>query len=112
MIMATDIKTNKVKNEEFKIWKKSVPSLYEHIACRQPSFNSEIEEKGGISPFNTVLFNQSISEFSEKGLVSTSLYYSQGSNIYEIKVQLPLGTYKVVDTGQLSQPQYDGSCFG
>ena len=112
MIMATDIKTNKVKNEEFKIWKKSVPSLYEHIACLQPSFNSEIEEKGGISPFNTVLFNQSISEFSEKGLVSTSLYYSQGSNIYEIKVQLPLGTYKVVDTGQLSQPQYDGSCFG
>ena len=42
--MTADIKKNKVRNEEYKIWKKSVPFLYQHISSVRPRFDSRVED--------------------------------------------------------------------
>ncbi|QEU60617.1 Wtm1 [Kluyveromyces lactis] len=102
--MATDIRTNKVKNEEFKIWKKTIPSLYEHISTLQPKIFNPCESSQ--SPERRVLFTDLISEEADKGLLNTSIYYSQRSEIYEIGVQLPIGAYTSHGDKELPQPRY------
>lgn len=102
--MIADVKTNKVRNEEFKIWKKSLPSLYQHITTLQPSFSSKVEELNNVQ--KTVTFSDEVKLNREKGLLESTLYYSLAGDVYEIALELPLGTYSSGEQ-ELPQPNYD-----
>lgn len=102
--MTADVRTNKVRNEEFKIWKKSIPSLYQHISSLQPTFISKREPSSTVP--KTVTFTDKLAVDKKKGLLTTSLYYSLASDVYEVDVQLPLGT-SCSGSGELPLPNYD-----
>lgn len=108
----SDIKKNKLKNEEYKIWKKSIPLLYNHISSFKPKFDTRFDD---ILKFDKrFTFTNKIIPDKEKGLLSTSALYSQGSDIYEIDCALPLGAfYKSSEESgkeQLPDPDY-GDAF-
>lgn len=89
--MTADIKKNKVRNEEYKIWKKSVPFLYQHISSFKPKFETRVDD---ILKFDKRLtFSNKVVPDRKKGLLTTSVLYSQGSDIYEIDCDLPLGVF-------------------
>ncbi|CDO93609.1 unnamed protein product [Kluyveromyces dobzhanskii CBS 2104] len=102
--MAANVNTNKVRNEEFKIWKKTIPSLYEHISTLQPKFSGSLSSAQAVP--RSILFGKLISENADKGLLNTLIYYAQRGDIYEISVQLPLGAYKGFENKELPQPKY------
>lgn len=89
--MTNDIKRNKLKNEEYKIWKKSVPSLYQHISSLKPKFDTRVDN---ILKFDKrLIFTNEVVPDKTKGLLTTNVLYSQGSDIYEIGCALPLGAF-------------------
>lgn len=101
--LIVDITTNKIHNEEFKIWKKSIPSLYQHISTFKPSFTSRIE---GIEKIpKNVVFTHKVVPDKEKGTLTTSLLCTQGSDVYEVDCQLPLGLHTTSE--KLPEPHYD-----
>ena len=73
---------NKIKNEEFKIWKKSIPSLYQHISSLKPIFGPEVDESP--STLRSLVFTNDSSCDKSKGVLSVPLLYSQGSEIFEV----------------------------
>ncbi|SCV03158.1 LAMI_0H05930g1_1 [Lachancea mirantina] len=94
---------NKVRNEEFKIWKKSIPSLYQHISSFKPAFTTLFDNSDKIP--KAVTFSHKIEPDREKGILNASLLCSQGSEVFEVEFQLPLGLHTV--TGDLPEPQFD-----
>lgn len=101
----SEAKGNKIKNEEFKIWKKSVPSLYQHITTIKPSYTRLFEGAERIP--KVVAFTHKIVPDREKGTFTTSLLCSQGSDIYEVDFQLPLGLHS--NSEALPDPQYSSA---
>lgn len=67
------------------------PALYNHISSFRPKFINRISN---VSQFDkTVMFRSEIIPDKEKGTLTTSLLYSQGSDIYEVDCALPLGSF-------------------
>ena len=98
---------NKIKNEEFKIWKKSIPSLYQHISSLKPIFGPEVDESP--STLRSLVFTNDSSCDKSKGVLSVPLLYSQGSEIFEVDCIVPLGLhYKKIESNlePLEQPDY------
>lgn len=89
--MTGDIKKNKVRNEEYKIWKKSVPFLYQHISSVRPKFSSRVDD--ALKSEKRLTFSDKVIPDKKKGLLSTTALYSQGSDVYEIDCDLPLGAF-------------------
>ncbi|SCU79884.1 LAFA_0B06260g1_1 [Lachancea sp. 'fantastica'] len=99
-------KINKIRNEEFKIWKKAVPSLYQHISTFKPPYTTLFES---VEKFpKAVAFTHKIAPNKEAGTMIASLLCSQGGDIYEVEFQLPLGLYTSDD--DLKDPKY-GTAF-
>ncbi|KOG96178.1 Ume1p [Saccharomyces eubayanus] len=98
---------NKIKNEEFKIWKKSIPSLYQHISSLKPNFSSNVNETS-TTPKSLVFTNDKACD-KAKGTLTAPLLYSQGSEIFEVECVMPLGLhYKKLEGSIeiLPQPDY------
>ncbi|QLQ81458.1 hypothetical protein HG537_0F02190 [Torulaspora globosa] len=109
--MTSDIKKNKVRNEEYKIWKKTVPFLYQHISSVRPKFSSRTDDI--LKSEKRLTFSDKVVPDKKKGLLSTSALYSQGSDIYEIECDLPLGVFyerSEEDSEKLPDPDY-GDAF-
>lgn len=99
--MTADIKKNKVRNEEYKIWKKSVPFLYQHISSVRPRFDSRVEDTSKFE--KRLTFTDKVVPDKKKGLLTTSVLYSQGSDIYEVDCDLPLGAFYQKPEGEASE---------
>ncbi|CCK67996.1 WD40 repeat domain-containing protein KNAG_0A03080 [Huiozyma naganishii CBS 8797] len=72
-----------------KIWRRSAPSLYHHISSVKPQFMTRV----GDELDKTIAFRSEIIPDKAKETLTTSLLYSQGSDIYEIDCALPLGSF-------------------
>lgn len=99
---------NKLKNEEYKIWKKVVPSLYQHIITFKPIFNDipfdQIENLFKCITFTDKIVNDS----NSNGTATTSVFCSLGDKIYEFDFSLPLGAYDTTNTDSpLPDPKYN-----
>ncbi|SCV05784.1 LANO_0H15104g1_1 [Lachancea nothofagi CBS 11611] len=94
--------TNKIRNEEFKLWKKAVPSLYQHISTFKPSYTTQFESVEKIP--KVVAFTHKIAPDRDNGTMTASMLCSQGSDIYEVEFQLPLGLQSTSEN--LKDPQY------
>lgn len=70
---------------------RSAPSLYHHISSFKPKFITRIDDV--LKFHKTITFRSEIIPDKDRGLLTTSLLYSQGSNIYEIDCNLPLGSF-------------------
>lgn len=103
--MTRDTKVNKLKNEEFKIWKKSVPSLYQHISYLKPRFNNHLEDPSQLE--KKFAFTSEVVPDKRKGVLTTGLLYSLGSDIYKLDSCLPLGLQCNEEYQPLPDPQYD-----
>lgn len=105
--MNKDTKVNKIKNEEFKIWKKSVPALYQHITYLKPRFNTH---EGNLLHFEKRLaFANEVVPKKEKGILTVGVLYSQGSDIYKIDCDVPLGLHCQASENELPDPDYGNS---
>ncbi|CAI4053117.1 hypothetical protein SKDZ_16G1350 [Saccharomyces kudriavzevii ZP591] len=82
---------NKIKNEEFKIWKKSIPSLYQHISSLKPIFGASVDESP--STPRSLIFTDNKACEKAKGILNVPLFYSQGSDILEVECIMPLGLH-------------------
>ena len=82
-------KRNLQKNEEFKIWKRAVPSFYQHISTFKPQFSKAPENLPQLT--KSLVFSDRIEENIKDGLLEISGFYSLGNEIYEFKSMLPLG---------------------
>ncbi|CAR28559.1 ZYRO0F06776p [Zygosaccharomyces rouxii] len=103
--MSKDTKVNKLKNEEFKIWKKSVPSLYQHVSFFKPQLDARL---GDVLQFEKrFTFNNEVIPDQKRGVLNTGLFYSVGSNIYKLDCSLPLGLQHGGNEQELPDPQYN-----
>ena len=97
---------NKIINEEFKIWKKAVPTFYKHISTFKPRFAKNVSHQSKVH--QTVVFTDKVFPDRAQGTLTTSVLYALGSNIYEIDVMLPLGVHLESSEGAIpGQPVYD-----
>lgn len=71
--------------------RKPAPSLYQHISSFKPQFSARVDDVLHFS--KTVAWRSEIIPDKSKGTLTTSLLYSQGSDIYEIDATLPLKTF-------------------
>lgn len=107
--MTAEIATNKLRNEEFKIWKKTVPLLYQHIFCVKPKYL--VPEKGlQKDKPRCLIFSGKVIPNKIRGVLSVFAYYSLDNEIYEIEGEVPLGLHVSKDyvKEKLPVPQYDG----
>lgn len=102
------IKHNKISNEEFKIWKKSIPLLYNHITSVKPKLNSyESLHVNQDSEQKSIAFTDDIKAHEDEGTLSCRLLLSRGGDVYSITTQAPLGLYcNRTDSGELASPEY------
>ena len=82
-------KRNLQKNEEFKIWKRAIPSFYQHISTFKPHFSRAPENVHQLTKF--IVFSDRVEENIKDGLLEITVFYSLGNEIYEFKSMLPLG---------------------
>lgn len=71
----------------------------------KPILESEIKDVQWVP--KSILFSDTLSINKSSGILDTSLLYSQGSDIYQIACQLPLGLYVNEFEKDLNQPIYD-----
>ena len=88
--------------------RKPAPSLYQHISSFKPQFSTRVDDVLHFS--KTLTWRSEIIPDKSKGTLTTSLLYSQGSDIYEIDTTLPLKTSttttkKVTTRRSLQPPQ-------
>lgn len=82
---------NKLINEQFKVWKKTIPSLYQYITSFKARYASANE---AMNSFNkSIVFTKSIEPDKEKGIIRSSALVSIGDAIYEISFFVPLGIH-------------------
>ncbi|CCD25048.1 Ume1p NDAI_0E02310 [Naumovozyma dairenensis CBS 421] len=105
-VPSSTIIANKVKNEEFKIWKKTVPSLYQHISNLKPEFAAQEPHS-----IRTISFIDELVPNVERGILTVTLLYTQSDKIFKVRSSLPLGAY-VSDLQQVSQPICDPNYYG
>lgn len=110
MTVDTEIASNKLRNEEFKIWKKTIPLLYQHISTMKPKYANA--SKGTIKDVPCCLtFSDEVIPNKANGTLSTVIYYGIGNEIYSLDCDLPLGLHLQKDTLQpnekLQLPQFD-----
>lgn len=99
---------NKLKNEEYKIWKKVVPSLYQHITTFKPIFKNWTPEQIESLPKCITFTNKIVSDNNNNGIIVTSLFCSLGGEVFEFNCNLPLGAYYIGDKpNELPSPQYN-----
>ncbi|KAK5780018.1 uncharacterized protein PWA37_001607 [Arxiozyma heterogenica] len=79
------------KRKSIALWRRSTPSLYHHLSSFKPSFISSVDNMRKLH--KTIIFRSEVIPDKERGFLSTSLLYSQGSDIYEIDCNLPLGSF-------------------
>jgi len=72
-------------------FRRGTPSLYHHLSMLKPSFVSRVDNV--LHYDKTITFRSEIIPDKAKGILSTSLLYSQGSDIYEIDCSLPLESF-------------------
>ncbi|CCE62754.1 hypothetical protein TPHA_0D01130 [Tetrapisispora phaffii CBS 4417] len=100
---------NKVKNEEFKIWKKTVPSLYNHITTRKPIYLSP-QVNHSVNNFSkikkTICFTDKVIPQKDSGILETSVLYSQGYEVFELGFELPLGAY-AKSSERITDPKFN-----
>lgn len=107
-VMQDTIIANKLKNEEYKIWKKVVPSLYQHITTFKPIFNKWTPEQIELLPKCIVFTNKINGENNNNGIITTSVFYSLGNEVFEFNCNLPMGAYYTGDKpNELPAPQYN-----
>lgn len=99
------IEQNKVQNEEYKIWKKIVPSLYQHICTFKPHINIKDIE----SAWKSIIFMDIVKEDPLiTGLLGTTILYSINDQIFQFELKLPFGSKPTQRlTHALSLPKYD-----
>lgn len=103
--MSKDTTMNKLKNEEFKIWKKSVPSLYQHISYFKPQLDARL---GDVHQFEKrFTFINEVVPDQKRGVLNTGLFYSVGGNVYKVDCSLPLGLQYGGGEQELPDPQYN-----
>ncbi|SCU82708.1 LADA_0C07426g1_1 [Lachancea dasiensis] len=100
---------NKIRNEEFKIWKKAVPALYQHISTFRPPSTTVFERVEQVA--KVVAFTREVVPDAARGTLAASLLCSQGSDVYEVEFELPLGLHDDDDDdsggrGGRGDPQY------
>lgn len=89
------------KGKPVTLWRKSAPSLYHHFSSFKPSFVTSIDNV--MKLHKTITFRSEIIPDKERGFLTTSLLYSQGSDIYEIDCNLPLGSFYKDSVGLLNK---------
>ena len=67
-------------------------SSYEHISSFKPKFLQRVDNV--LHHSKAVTFSSNVVPDTDKGTLSTSLIYSQGSDIYELGCEFPLGGEK------------------
>ena len=82
-----------------------MPSLYQHISTFKPSYTTLFDSTSKIP--KVVAFTHKIAPNREKGTLTASMLCSQGSDIYEIDFQLPLGLHS--NSEELPEPQYSAA---
>lgn len=103
---AEEATNNKIKNEEFKIWKKAIPTFYEHISTFKPNFSKTISKQCKLQ--KTIAFSDKVFPDKSKGTLTTSVLFAQGNNVYEIDVILPIGIcHNDVGYDTKMDPQYE-----
>ena len=101
-----EAKLNKISNEEFKIWKKAIPTFYKHISTFKPHLHSNVTNQSRIH--KTVVFTDKMFPDVTKGTLTTSVLLALGADIYEIDVILPIGAhFNSTDNVSNVIPQYD-----
>ncbi|AQZ15050.1 WTM2 (YOR229W) and UME1 (YPL139C) [Zygosaccharomyces parabailii] len=108
--MAKDTKVNKIKNEEFKIWKKSVPALYQHISYLKPRFDTHETDLAHFE--KRIAFSHKVVSEEKKGLLTAEVLYSQESDIYKVDCELPLGLSDEANENELIDPDYESPFKG
>ncbi|GAV54965.1 hypothetical protein ZYGR_0AS02880 [Zygosaccharomyces rouxii] len=103
--MSKDTKVNKLRNEEFKIWKKSVPSLYQHISYFKPHLDARLGD--ALQFGKRFTFSNNVVPDQKRGVLNTELYYSVGSYVYKVDCTLPLGLQHSGGEQELPDPQYN-----
>lgn len=79
------------KERKSVLWRRSAPSLYHHISSFKPKFIRRMDDTEKLH--KSITFRSEIIPDKNRGLLTTSLLYSQGSDIYEIDCNLPLGSF-------------------
>ena len=101
-----EAKLNKISNEEFKIWKKAIPTFYKHISTFKPRLHSNVTNQSRVH--KTVVFTDKMFPDVTRGTLTTSVLLALGSDIYEIDVILPIGAhFNSSDSVSNVIPQYD-----
>lgn len=107
-VLQDTIVANKLKNEEYKIWKKVVPSLYQHITTFKPIFRDWTPEQIESLPKCITFTNKINGEDNHNGIITTSVFYSLGSEIFEFDCNLPVGAYYTGDNPHdMPTPHYN-----
>lgn len=103
------IAANKLQNEEYKIWKKVVPSLYQHITTFKPIFKKLSPQQVESLPKCITFTNKIVDDNNHNGIIQTCVFYSLGSEVYEFNCNLPLGAYSQdnKDDTKLPTPHYN-----
>ncbi|CCK72239.1 uncharacterized protein KNAG_0J01580 [Huiozyma naganishii CBS 8797] len=99
---------NIILNEEFKIWKKTIPSLYKHISTFKPAISqgsAVLEDEKELK--RAIVFTDKLVPDKNNGTLSTSVLCSQGSNIYTFETFLPLGVHYTSGANALTSCQYN-----
>lgn len=76
--------------------RKGTSSLYNHLSTMKPNFAMRIDNV--LNYDKTITFRSEIIPDKKKGTLSTSVLYSQGSDIFEIDCELPLETFYPQDS--------------
>ncbi|SMN22137.1 similar to Saccharomyces cerevisiae YPL139C UME1 Negative regulator of meiosis [Maudiozyma saulgeensis] len=103
---AEEARLNKISNEEFKIWKKAVPTFYQHISTFKPCLQKHVTNQSKLQ--KTVTFTDKMFPDMTKGTLTTSVLLALGSDIYEIDVILPIGAHLTSEESSCDvKPQYE-----
>ncbi|AAS51342.2 ACR116Wp [Eremothecium gossypii ATCC 10895] len=104
-----DPTVNKIKNEQFKVWKKTIPSLYQYITSLKPRYASPAGVAGSVR--KTIAFTDEAERRMENGVLHTSVLVSLGRDVYRQGCVLPLGVHleEADGGGALPDPEFEDS---
>ncbi|AGO11367.1 AaceriACR116Wp [[Ashbya] aceris (nom. inval.)] len=104
-----DPTVNKIKNEQFKVWKKTIPSLYQYITSLRPRYANHAGAAGGVR--KSIAFTDEVERRVENGVLHTTVLVSLGRDIYKQACVLPVGVHlEEAEAGAaLPDPEFEDS---
>ncbi|AMD19054.1 HBR153Cp [Eremothecium sinecaudum] len=96
-------------NEQFKVWKKTIPSLYQYITSFKPRYALDAEDLCTLN--KCFVFTHKIVPQKDKGVLEASALIAMGSRIFQIDCILPLGLH-VEEPESSSEPVLPDPQFG